>query len=300
MAGTAYPSSLNRAGPALFPAQLARLQNLSQMQAVALARQEQLFRSEAAGAKRLAAGDRAHDEGDIRLATMIYIRLGASRPPNASAKAAKDRLAKLAGEARQKIQAVDAALAGETSLSRVSPGESVNSASPTRLPPDTILKAFTDYDEIVSQYGKVPVAGKEITSHVRRQRQKGEYAAVLNESRAKELWELGQQYEKDDERCCAYWAYQEGARLVPAESALRAKERFEEMNKDPQLVQSAKTCRELRRCHEIYRTASMLAEVKPGRAREMYADILRRAPESSEIYRLARAEHEALGGKTPQ
>jgi len=270
------------------------------MQAVAEARQAQLFRAEAAAAKRLAAGDRAYAEGDIRLATMIYVRLGASRPPNPSAKAAKDRLAKLAEEARQKIKAVDATLAGETSLSLVSPGESANSASPTRLPPETILKAFADYDEIASQYGKVPEVKREITSHLGKQRRQGQYAAVLNESRAKELWEMGQQYEKDDQRCCAYRAYQEGARLVPAESALRAKERFEAMKQDEQLVESAKTCRELRRCHEIYRTATMLAEVKPDRARDLYADILRRAPESSEIYRLARAEHDALGGKEPE
>lgn len=270
------------------------------MQALAAARQAQLFRSEAAGAKRLAAGDRAYAEGDIRLAAQIYVRLAVSRPPSPSSKSAKDRLAKLAEEARRKIQAVDATLAGETSLARVSPGESANSAAPARLPPETILKAFEDYDEIVSQYGKVGAAGTEITSHVRRQRRQAEYAAVLNESRAKELWELGQQYEKDDEPCCAYWAYQEGARLVPAESALRAKGRFEEMKKDPELVESAKTCRQLRRCHELYRTATMLADMRPDRARELYADILRRAPESSEIYRLARAEHDALGPKSRQ
>jgi|GEM_PF-1779409 len=293
-------SSLNRGGPALFPSQFARLQTLSQMQAVAMARQEQLFRAEGAAAQRLAAGDRARDAGDIRLATMVYVRLAASRPPNLSSKTARDRLAQLAEEARQKIQAVDARLAGETSLSRVSPGESANSASPTRLPAETILRAFEDYDEIASQYGKVPEVRREITSHLAKQRRKGEYAAVLNEAPAKELWEMGQQYEKDDQRCCAYWAYQEGARLVPAESALRAKQRFEAMKEDEQLVQSAKTCRELRRCHEIYRTATMLAEVKPDRALELYADILRRAPETSEIYRLARAEHEALGGKAPQ
>jgi hypothetical protein len=270
------------------------------MQAVAEARQAQLFRSETAAAKRLAAGDRAYEEGDIRLATQIYVRLMASRPPSPSSKSAKERLAKLAEEARQKIKAVDATLAGETSPSRVSPGESANSTAPARLAPETILKAFADYDEIASQYGKVPEVKKEITSHVAKQRRQAQYAAVLNESRAKELWELGQQYEKDDERCCAYWAYQEGARLVPAESALRAKERFEEMKKDPEVVEAAKTCRELRRCHEIYRTATILAEVRPDRARELYADILRRAPESSEIYRLARAEHDALGGKAPQ
>jgi hypothetical protein len=272
---------------------MARLQAMARIEAAAEAWQSELFRREAGAAQRLAAADRAYQEGNVRLATAIYVRLAGSKPAGPSTATARERLAKLAEEARQKLKAVDARLVPEAVTPEA--GKSANSPTPTRLAPETILQAFEDYDEIASQYGKVPEVKRELASHISRQRRKAEYAAVLNETQAKELWEMGQRHERDDQACCAYWAYEQAARLVPAESALRAKWRFEAMKLDPNVVEAAKTCRELRRCHEVYHRATMMAKVKPERAKELYAEILRRAPADSAIYRTAQADLDALG-----
>jgi len=69
-----------------------------------------LLREVSAAAQRLEAGDRAYREGDIRLASGIYVRLAGSHPPNPITLQARERLTKLAQEAREKLAQVDAAL----------------------------------------------------------------------------------------------------------------------------------------------------------------------------------------------
>jgi hypothetical protein len=158
------------------------------------------------------------------------------------------------------------------------------------------LEAFEDYDEIQAKYANVPAAKRAITAHVARQRRQPQYAAVLNEERAKQLLELAQRHEQCEELCCAYWVYQEAARLVPAPSALQARQRFDGLAADPEVIRSAQVCRELRWCHSAFERAEMLVKVKPESARDLYGEILRRAPEDSEVHRAARAEYEALAG----
>jgi len=101
-----------------------------------------------------------------------------------------------------------------------------------------VVQAFQDYDEVVSKYANVPAVKREVTAHVARQRKKPQYAAVLNEAQAQRLLELAQGHEQRQELCCAYWVYQDAARLVPAPSALQARQRFETLAADPETVRA--------------------------------------------------------------
>lgn len=150
-----------------------------------------------------------------------------------------------------------------------------------------MIAVFEQLDELIAQYGELPGAGDEIKRRVTRLRYRPEYAAVLNEPAAAMLWLLGQEHERDDELCCAYWVYQEAAELVPAASAHRARERLEELSEDACVLASAEACLELKRCHEMYERAEGLLKVNPSRARQIFGEIVERAPEDSEIYRAA-------------
>jgi len=265
----------------------------AQLQAAAEARMAQILREISGAAQRLEAGDRAYQQGDIRLASRIYVRLAGSHRPNPITLQARDRLTKLAQEAREKLGEIDAAL-----IPTAAPLDgSAHAPNPGPIPTDKVLEAFQDYDEIVGKYASVPAAKREIAVHVARQRKKPQYAAVLNEAQAKRLLELAQGHEQRQELCCAYWVYQDAARLAPAPSALQARERFEALAADPETVRAAETCRELRWCHKAFQRAEMLAKVKPENARRVFGEIPSRAPEDSEIYRAARAEDEALAGR---
>lgn len=68
---------------------------------------------------------------------------------------------------------------------------------------------------------------------------------MLNESKARELWEVAQQHEEAEAPCCAFWAYRDAAKLAPAPSAERAGQRLAQMQQDPQIVASAEACRQL-------------------------------------------------------
>jgi hypothetical protein len=265
----------------------------AQLQAAAEAQAARVLRQMADAAQRLQAADRAYHEGDIRLASRIYVRLAGSRRPDPITLQARDRLTRLAQMAREELGEIDARLVPAALM----PDGSAHAPNPGPLPPDRVCEAFQDYEEILAKYAGVPAAKREITAHVARQRRQPQYAAVLNEDRAKQLLELAQSHEQCEELCCAYWVYQQAARLVPAPSALRAQERFDALAADPELIRSAEVCRELRWCHSAFERAEMLVKLRPESARNLFGEILRRAPEDSEIHRAARAEYEALTGQ---
>jgi tetratricopeptide (TPR) repeat protein len=262
---------------------------MMRMQAMAEYQQSQLFKKAAAASQRLAAGDAAYQEGNIRLASSIYTRLAYSQPRNDGTWTAGLRLEKLAEEARTKLKAVDDKLVVSVPATTE---QRAKEPAGGRASPETVIKAFEEYDRIVSQYGKVPAVRRELPPHVAKQRR--QFADILNETQAKELWEMGQEHEKTDQLCCAYLAYQQAARLTPAESALKAKGRFETLKNDPNVVASAEACRELRECHKTYQRAAAFVKVMPDRALELYADILRRAPKDSDLFRQVQSEHDAL------
>ena len=86
---------------------------------------------------------------------------------------------------------------------------------------------------------------------------------------------------------------------MPAPSAVQAGFRFAELAEDPQVVASAQACRELKWCHQAYVRAERLLSGKPEAANEIFAEIVRRAPEDSEVYRAATRALAAMNRQLP-
>jgi hypothetical protein len=92
--------------------------------------------------------------------------------------------------------------------------------------------------------------------------------------------------------------YEEAARKLPAPSAHAAERRLTELKADPQQVAAAEACRSLQWCHQQYRTAERVARVSPRRAKELFEQIVQRAPADSPVHAAARAEIERLTNET--
>jgi hypothetical protein len=131
---------------------------------------------------------------------------------------------------------------------------------------------------------------KKLKSNIKIQRRRPEIAVVLNEPEAKTLYDAGRQHETDGHACCAYWAYRQSAQLAPAPSARKAQDRVDTLEKDPETMAAARTCRELQHCHQLYASAERLITDKPDRARELFAEILDHAPSDSEVHRAAKEQ----------
>ena len=240
---------------------------------------------------RFSVAEQARQEGNILLASRIYVHYASRRGDSIGAEA-KRRLGALAEEARIKLSDLDAKLAKEETS--YSPGELMGRDG---LPPsweDAVVLAFKEYNQLADDYSSVPAVKSELKKHVAAARRRPYFAAVLNEPKAKILWQMGQQHEHADQSCCAYWVYKQAAGLMPAPSALRASDRFSAMEEDPQLVASAKACRELRQCHDLYNLAEKIATHRPARAKELFTQIVQRAPQESEIHGAARKRVEEM------
>lgn len=256
-----------------------------------LAREKEILQQAATSSAQLQAAERASNEGDLQVASRIYVSLILRQQGSPEAAQARQKLAQLAAEARQKLKQVDARLNEKGNI--LSPGESSDPGGPptpqqiaTRWE-KLVVEAFREYDRLAEDYSGVPEVKGELKKHVAGQRRLPEFAAVLNEPEAKTLWEEGQRREEEDQLCCAYWVYKEAAGLVPAHSAERARRRVAEMQQDPEIVAAAAACRELQECHKIYDRATRLIEARPARAKELFAQVVDRAPPDSELYRSA-------------
>jgi hypothetical protein len=82
----------------------------AQLQAAAEAQAARVLREMANAAQRLQAGDRAYQEGDIRLASRIYVGLAGSRRPHPITLQARERLTRLSDMAQEELDEVDAKL----------------------------------------------------------------------------------------------------------------------------------------------------------------------------------------------
>lgn len=259
-----------------------------------LAREEELLRQAATSAAQLEAARRAHKEGDVQVASRIYVSLVLKQQGSPQAAEARQKLAQLADEARQKLKRVDARL--HEKGNGLSPGESSDpggAPTPQQMTArweKLVVEAFQEYDQVVEDYSGVPEVKGELNKHVGSQRRRPEFAAVLNEPEAKTLWEEGQRREQEEQLCCAYWVYKQAAGLTPANSAERARRRLAQMQQDPGIVAAAVACRELQECHKIYARAQRLIEARPARAKELFAQIVDRAPADSEVHRSALAQ----------
>jgi hypothetical protein len=259
-----------------------------------LAREEELLRRAMTSAAQFEAAQRAYQEGDLQVASRMYVNLVLKHQGTPQAAEARQKLAQLADEARRKLEQIDARLEEKGKV--LSPGESSEPGGPptpqqlTARWEKLVVEAFQEYDRVAEDYSGVPEVKGELNKHVGSQRRRAELAAVLNEPEAKTLWEEGQRREQEQQLCCAYWVYKQAAGLTPANSAERARRRLGQMQQDPEIVAAAVACRELQECHKLYARAERLIAARPDRARELFAQVVARAPADSEVHRSALAQ----------
>jgi hypothetical protein len=267
-------------------------------QAAATAREQALWEQAKNIEARLKVAEEAYDRGEIRVAVRLYIRMALVRPADDGTVAAKERLDKLAKEARTRQAEIDAGLTGANM--QFSPHELFAEGSDEKTQEiiaaweKTVLQAFDKYDRLVDDYKDVPAVGKALKSNVKRQRQRPEIAFVLNEPRAKALFQVGRQHEADEHACCAYWVYRDASKLAPAPSARKAQARLDVMEKDPKTVAAAEACREMQRCHQLYTRAKRLVYVQPDKARDLFTEVVKIASSDSEVYRAAKEQLDSM------
>ena len=190
--------------------------------------------------KRLDAADQLLQDGDLNTACLIYVRLALSKPEREASEIAQRRLEKIQTEARKQRVLIDLELDEAVVENRGDVGK--------------VVEAFSKYHQIVSKYDRVPVAGDEIRRHVSRRLRDPKFVAILNEAESQRLWGLGQQYEREQQLCCAYQVYEDAAKLVPAQTAQRAKEKIAELGRSADVVTAVAECRMLQRCQEAFST----------------------------------------------
>lgn len=255
---------------------------MRQMQAAAQrAMQTKLTEIAESQEERLAMADKAKERGDVALAATIYLRLAATRPETESVLAARARFIALRKEGAKQLADVDQFLAQRNSQSANSDSDNYS---------ETIFKGFEKYQMLVYQFAKVPGIGSKIRTHVNRQKRNPEFAAVLNEPEAHELFELGRSLEAKGQVCCAYHVYEKAKAIQHAPSAGFATERYGALSRDPEVVASAKACAELQWCHTTFDRANWMASISPSRAKKLYQEIAARAPEESTVYKAAIAK----------
>lgn len=230
-------------------------------------RERRIMSNAKTAAARFASAEKAREEGDIRLASMLYLKVALTRPANPKTAAAKAALKELETQGNARVAEVKALLDN-----------------------DDVLQAYEQFTLLYEEYEYVPGTGPEIKLSLNRIRGQRQYASVLNEAEAAKLWEVGRELEADDQMCCAFLIYEQARKLQPATSARRADERLKTMRADSALLASAQQCRALRECHKIFNTAELLAKTDPIKARDMFKEILAKADSESEVHVAAREQ----------
>ena len=251
--------------------------------------------------RKLSAADQTAKKGDLQVASIIYVRLAANRSNPVVAAAARSRLNYLKNLGRKKLEKIDTEFDEVFSNLHTSPttGESprdIVSASEADLGAQNklVLEKFDEFDKLRRDYQFVPQISREIKSHILRQRANPKFAAILNEPDAKALWQLGRQHERKKQICCAFLVYEKAENLMPAASAILAKNRLAKLKQNKRVVASAERCRKLEWCHLTYVRAEQLIKVKPVRAREMFFQVVRRSPPDSRIHQEALQQIETI------
>ncbi len=263
--------------------------------AAVMLRQQFLMKEMLDGAARLEAAEKAYAEGDIQVASRIFMTVARTRPATSVTDKARQRLTELADEAKQKLESVDEQLSD--AAKNFATTQRLGFDGPLPAPwKEAVTVAFVGYDELCELYDAVPRMRGELNAHVARQRRRPEYAAVLNEPKAAALLEVARQHEQENQRCCAYWVYKEAAQLAPAPAARSAAEELAKMEADPALMAAAEACRRLQECHKLYNRAESLVKMWPSRAEELLGQIIEIAPPDSEIYRAARLRLRDIAG----
>ena len=216
---------------------------------------------------RMKYGAQARQEGKMRLAATLYMRVALTVPHDKNHAAAKKALGEMADEGRKAMKAAEDLLTeGKT------------------------VEAFERLDYLKWAYEDVPRVNHEIAERVNKLHGDPRYQAALNEPQAAKLLADGRKHEHDNEACCAYLNYEAATELLPAASAKQAAERLAELKKDPEVVAAAEECRCLRKCHHTFHTAELLKKSVPNRAEELFKQILAESPRDSEVHRCAAEE----------
>lgn len=250
-------------------------------QAAAL-REDSLRRKAASNQKLWEVAQEADRGGDLRTAAMIYRRLSLRRPVSQITKSSQTRLSEIQDEAFDKLQAIEKRL---NDLKRVE-----KPFRPGPLDEPKVIKAFEDLDALSIEYAGIATIESRIEDRRKSLRSHAQFAEILQEPAAAELWELARKYEQQDQVCCAFQVYEQAATLVPAPSAKLARTRLNELKADKVAVAAAERCSTLQLCHQKFNDAQRLKGSNPDKAREHLARILELAPADTSIHRAAREQ----------
>ena len=245
-------------------------------------RRARLLKDAQTDATKLKYADQARTEGDLQAACRIYVRLAGTRAANPATAVARQRLAELQQEARQKLADVQAGLA---QLDAVSPSEQTASEWNQQL-----VAYVSDFDDLAKQYRWVPQVGRDIKSSLRKQKQRPRVQSVLREPDAKRLWDLGQELEGKGQVCCAFQAYKKAIRHLPAPSARIARKRLDQLKSDPANIAAAEDCRTLQWCHKKYKLAMLVVQANPRQARVLFEQIVDKSPADSPVHEAAQSQ----------
>jgi hypothetical protein len=232
------------------------------------------------------AAQEAHKSGDIQTAALLYTRVAVSRYVMAEHKAAaKNALEQLKKEARKEFKDIEQNLWASSILGG---GSLVNLDEVEGL----VSLQFDKLEQVVRAYRTVPVAGDELARDLEKLKAAPMFAAVLNEPMAAELWERGREHERGDETCCAFLAYREAVKYLPARSAVAAEQRLTAFKANSRVVASAARCEKVRECQKLYDRAMRLTKsnVAADRAKSLFEQVVSNAPEGSAVGLAAREQ----------
>jgi hypothetical protein len=238
--------------------------------------------------KAFQAAQRAEADGDLRVASRLYVRVALHRLQTPIHQAARQRLSQIQNEAQSKVQLQTTQLAAAVGY------DDSASSSLRRVQVDApqVLKCFDQLDALMLEYAGVVTVAERIEEQVGKLRKNPRYAPILNEPIAAELWALGQEHEAQQRACCAVFVYEQAAGLAPAPSAALAKARLSELKADATIAATTEHCRDLQLCHENYRRAEEFIEAgELDRARYFLTQVARKAPADTS---LAKAAHDQL------
>jgi hypothetical protein len=227
----------------------------------------------------------AEQGGDEKVAARLYQRLALSRPRTEVTTSAQTRLSQIQSAALSKLETL------ESELNAASGRGGVPSAlQSTRVDADRVIKVFAELDQLAIEYAGVSSIETKIKERTEALRTKRQFATILQEPVANQLWTLGQKHENEQKRCCAFLVYEQAANLVPAPSAELARARLRQLEADAAIVAEASKCKNLQLCHEKYERAMSIKSSLPDRAREYLSQILEVATPDTSIHKAAREQ----------
>ena len=274
------------AGGGYIPSGRAFFQSQLNAAAQAAAQKEAALRRRQASDRQMLELAKEHEQGgDLATASRLYQRVSLRRPANETNKEAQQRLEKI----QEGPFATLAAL--EEQLQKLKPkGSAFKTTGPLSVDVAAVTQVFDALDKLLLEFAAVATVEGRIADRMKTLRNDPLFAAVLQEPAAAELWEMGQEHEKNQQACCAVLVYEQAASFLPAASAKLARTRLATLTKDPLVKKEVEQCRVLQLCHAKFREAEQVKTSNPTKAREHLARILELAPQDTTIHKAAREQ----------